>query len=342
MRRGEVNEQQGSVSLTTGLEDPEKVTVAFLVAVAAAEQGRPTLMFLTKEAVRLALPGIAQGVACEGCPPLAELTKRYEVAGGRLLVCPICFNSRHLEDHAGRQRRHWAAPSRCGSGSATSQPPRSATDTAERQPYQQPRRAVRPGPGRQGRRALRAVLADAIDFQALTPRTALVGQHARRGRRRDRARHVVRPRGRHRGAGVADPGRVPGREHVSYLLRVRNDDGEHLVEQQAYYNTDGAQISWMRVLCSGYQPLPRYSGSRRRLRSGRGWRRTGWPAPDWWCRSWRRCARRGGWPSCGDDQPLGDLPVRQAAGEQPEHLDLAAGQARPAWPACGSPGARRR
>jgi hypothetical protein len=29
------------VSLTTGLEDPEKVTVAFLVAVAAAEQQRP-------------------------------------------------------------------------------------------------------------------------------------------------------------------------------------------------------------------------------------------------------------------------------------------------------------
>ena len=29
------------VSLTTGLEDPERVTVAFLVAVGAAEQGRP-------------------------------------------------------------------------------------------------------------------------------------------------------------------------------------------------------------------------------------------------------------------------------------------------------------
>jgi hypothetical protein len=36
------------VSLATGLEDLEKVTVAFLVAVGAAEQGRPTLMFLTK------------------------------------------------------------------------------------------------------------------------------------------------------------------------------------------------------------------------------------------------------------------------------------------------------
>ena len=36
------------VSLTTGLEDAEKVTVAFLVAVGAAESGRPTLMFLTR------------------------------------------------------------------------------------------------------------------------------------------------------------------------------------------------------------------------------------------------------------------------------------------------------
>jgi predicted peroxiredoxin len=86
------------ISLTTGLEDPEKVTVAFLVAVAAAEQGRPTLMFLTKEAVRLALDGVAQGVACEGCPPLPELAKRYAEAGGRYLTCPICFDARHLAE----------------------------------------------------------------------------------------------------------------------------------------------------------------------------------------------------------------------------------------------------
>lgn len=88
------------ISLTTGLEDAEKVTVAFLVAVAAAEQGRPTLMFCTKEAVRLALEGVAQGVACEGCPSLQDLTKRYEAAGGKLLICPICFNAKNLDDQA--------------------------------------------------------------------------------------------------------------------------------------------------------------------------------------------------------------------------------------------------
>jgi predicted peroxiredoxin len=85
------------ISLTTGLEDPEKVTVAFLVAVGAAESGRPTLMFQAKEAVRLALDGVAAGVACDGCPALPDLLARYEKAGGRYMVCPICFNAKQLD-----------------------------------------------------------------------------------------------------------------------------------------------------------------------------------------------------------------------------------------------------
>lgn len=88
------------VSLTTGLEDPEKVTVAFLVAVGAAETGRETLMFLTKEAVRLAVQGTAVGVACDGCPALPDLLQRFEAAGGRYYVCPICFNAKHLDADA--------------------------------------------------------------------------------------------------------------------------------------------------------------------------------------------------------------------------------------------------
>jgi predicted peroxiredoxin len=85
------------VSLRTGLEDPETVTVAMLMAVGAAESGRPTAMFLAKEAVRLALAGVAVGTACEGCPPLPGLFERYAAAGGRLFVCPICFNAKQLD-----------------------------------------------------------------------------------------------------------------------------------------------------------------------------------------------------------------------------------------------------
>ena len=88
------------ISLTTGLEDPEKVMIALLVAVGAAESGRPTLMFLTKEAARLAVDGVAVGTACEGCPPIADLMKRYEAAGGIYYVCPICFDSKKLNRDA--------------------------------------------------------------------------------------------------------------------------------------------------------------------------------------------------------------------------------------------------
>lgn len=89
--------QPAVISLATGLEDPERVTVAFLTGVGAAEQGRSTLMFLTKEAVRLALAGFGNVVACEGCPPLPALIDRYASAGGRYLVCPLCLDSRHVD-----------------------------------------------------------------------------------------------------------------------------------------------------------------------------------------------------------------------------------------------------
>ena len=86
------------INLATGLEDAERVTVAFLVGGAALEQGKQVAMFLTKEAVRLGLPGYAEAVACEGCPPLSRLVQQYAGGGGELLVCPICFNARKLDE----------------------------------------------------------------------------------------------------------------------------------------------------------------------------------------------------------------------------------------------------
>jgi predicted peroxiredoxin len=87
------------VNLATGLEDPERVTVALLVAGAAAAGDRQVAMFLTKEAVRLGRPGYGEAVACEGCPPLSRLLEQYADAGGQLLVCPICFHARKLDEH---------------------------------------------------------------------------------------------------------------------------------------------------------------------------------------------------------------------------------------------------
>jgi predicted peroxiredoxin len=92
------NGQKVVINLATGLEDPERVLVALLVGGAAAEQGKQVAMFLTKEAVRLAVPGVAVGVACDGCPPIERLCQQYADNGGELLVCPICFNARKLDE----------------------------------------------------------------------------------------------------------------------------------------------------------------------------------------------------------------------------------------------------
>jgi len=86
------------INLATGLEDAERVTVAFLVGGAALEKGKRVAMFLTKEAVRLGLPGYAEATACDGCPPLSRLFQQYADGGGELLVCPICFSARKLDE----------------------------------------------------------------------------------------------------------------------------------------------------------------------------------------------------------------------------------------------------
>lgn len=86
------------INLATGLEDTERVMIGFLVATAALDRGKQVAMFLTKEAVRLALPGHALGTACDGCPPVEKLFGQYADGGGELLVCPICFNARKLDE----------------------------------------------------------------------------------------------------------------------------------------------------------------------------------------------------------------------------------------------------
>lgn len=88
------------VNLVTGHEDADRVTLAFLVATAALERGRPVTMFVTKEAVRLGIPGYAAAIESAGAPPVARLFEQFFVRGGEMLICPICFNARKLDEQS--------------------------------------------------------------------------------------------------------------------------------------------------------------------------------------------------------------------------------------------------
>ena len=88
------------INLTTGHEDADAVTIAFLVATAALAKQRRVVMFLTKEAVRIGLPGYAEAIESAGSPPVAKLFEQFTEGGGEFYVCPICFEARKLDSNA--------------------------------------------------------------------------------------------------------------------------------------------------------------------------------------------------------------------------------------------------
>jgi hypothetical protein len=53
---------------------------------------------------------------------------------------------------------------------------------------------------------------------------------------------------------AVETGQVEDRERVGYRFSVRNPDGLHTVEQQAYLEERDGRIVWLRVMCSGFRP----------------------------------------------------------------------------------------
>ena len=53
-----------------------------------------------------------------------------------------------------------------------------------------------------------------------------------------------------------ETGSVADRDRVGYRLRVTNADGTYLVEQQAYFAVEDGRITSLRIMCSGYRPIP--------------------------------------------------------------------------------------
>ncbi|HLN75872.1 MAG TPA: hypothetical protein VK204_02430 [Nocardioidaceae bacterium] len=45
-----------------------------------------------------------------------------------------------------------------------------------------------------------------------------------------------------------------GLTRVGYRFDITNADGRSTVEQQAYYRVDGGQLTYLRIVCSGYRP----------------------------------------------------------------------------------------
>ena len=82
------------INLTRSIDDPDRATVAMVIANAAVASGKNTMVFLSSEGVRLAVKHVAESINEEGLQPMADLIKNYLAAGGALYVCSPCFKKR--------------------------------------------------------------------------------------------------------------------------------------------------------------------------------------------------------------------------------------------------------
>jgi len=85
------------VTLNHCKQDPDKATVAFVVATAALGSGKNTMVFLSTDGVWAAVKDEAAKVN-EGGPfkPLTELITNFLAAGGRIVACAPCCKKRDI------------------------------------------------------------------------------------------------------------------------------------------------------------------------------------------------------------------------------------------------------
>ncbi len=85
------------INLTRGPDDPDRATVAFVMANAARTLDKSVVVLLSTEGVRVADPHVLDSVAEAGFLPLRELWDGFLEAGGEVWACTPCVKKRHLE-----------------------------------------------------------------------------------------------------------------------------------------------------------------------------------------------------------------------------------------------------
>jgi predicted peroxiredoxin len=86
------------INLTRGADDPDRATVAFVMANAAVTLDKTTVVLLSTEGVRIGVADAIEAIHETGFLPLKELVDTFLEAGGEIWACTPCVAKRGLED----------------------------------------------------------------------------------------------------------------------------------------------------------------------------------------------------------------------------------------------------
>jgi hypothetical protein len=103
--------------------------------------------------------------------------------------------------------------------------------------------------------ALLGLLSPALDFAAMTPSRFWESQSSDEVVNQFILGRWFGPDDRIEALEHVEHDAFANRERVGYRLRVARDGVPHIVEQQAYFTSDGDRITWLRIMCAGYCPV---------------------------------------------------------------------------------------
>ena len=149
--------------------------------------------------------------------------------------------------------------------------------------------------------ALCALLADPLDFQALTP-----GRHWSASTGRQAVEEIILAWWFGAGDEITElcsvaSGRCSTASTSPTGCACAGQAVTTWSSSRLYHNTEGPRITWMRVLALWSPAVPwvtSAAGGADESAISPWLAATGWPAPGWWCPSWRRCARHDGRSFC--------------------------------------------
>jgi hypothetical protein len=100
-----------------------------------------------------------------------------------------------------------------------------------------------------------ALLHPEIDFRAMTPNRVWEAE-GQAGVEAVLREWFEDPDEELHGIEATEPVSLETTLRVGWLVRISDADGPHVFEQQAYVRERDGRIGWMRVMCSGWIPLP--------------------------------------------------------------------------------------
>ncbi len=84
------------IVVTHGGENPEKASIAFVMANAALAMEAEVTVVLQSNGVLIAKKGCYEHIFASGFDPLKKLVDTFAELGGKILVCVPCLEERHI------------------------------------------------------------------------------------------------------------------------------------------------------------------------------------------------------------------------------------------------------